>query len=89
MGAPVAPRPAGAAEARFRVAPAPPPAPLVVAGPSGPTCRMPLWNNQERPTHLYCGAPVVRRADGVATSWCRACARRVFLPPRAAVAGAA
>lgn len=59
-------------------------APSALASDSGRlSCRMPLWKTGERPTHLYCGKPVLLRRDGTPTSWCRACAARVWLPPRA------
>ena len=68
---PPAPRPAAQPrfEAPMPVRMAPPPRPAL-RGKSG--CRMPLWSAQERPSHLYCDAPIARG------SYCEACARRVY-----------
>ncbi len=41
------------------------------------TCQRPLWADNARPTHQYCGAPVARAGDR-AFSYCAACCRRLF-----------
>jgi len=65
--------------------PLPPASPLAShhaaarAGLSG--CRWPLWGKRERPTHLYCGAPVSLRPDGAPRPYCAAHAALAFVQP--------
>jgi GcrA cell cycle regulator len=44
----------------------------------GAGCRFPLWGDDERPTHRYCGAAQAQRADGVPCAYCPAHAARCF-----------
>jgi GcrA cell cycle regulator len=53
----------------------PPPRPLVVHDRG---CRWPLWADNERPTHLYCGEAQALRADGVRLAYCPCHAARAF-----------
>lgn len=54
--------------------PAPPAKPTFIRGVTAATvyrtCRFGLWPNGQRPTHRYCDAPTVTRADGSRSSWC-------------------
>lgn len=56
------------------------PRPVAPAGGfSGPgCCRWPMWGNRERPSHVYCGAPVSHRRDGTPRPYCEAHAARAF-----------
>lgn len=61
----------------------PKPAPVAWAPPlvrvsTGRGCRWPMWGDADRPTHVYCDAPVIFRADGVPSSYCSECAARAF-----------
>ena len=41
-------------------------------------CRFPLWGDKERPTHRYCGAAAVARANGEPSPFCEAHFNRCF-----------
>jgi GcrA cell cycle regulator len=50
---------------------APPPPPVVTFKPFAfRSCCWPLWGNQERPTHRYCGAAVMMKRDGTPAPYC-------------------
>jgi GcrA cell cycle regulator len=38
---------------------------------SDKACQFPLWGDGDRPTHRYCGDPVIARDDGVASAYCK------------------
>lgn len=53
--------------------PPPPPAPVVTFKPfAARSCCWPLWGNNERPTHRYCGAAVMMKRDGMPGPYCAA-----------------
>ena len=67
---------AGSEDSPSSSAPLTPPTPPAVASSrSAAGCRWPLWNDQEQPTHVYCGASVSRKWPGV---YCDAHRARAF-----------
>lgn len=55
-----------------------PPRPRVFSPPGARACRWPMWGNDERATHEFCGARVRQRRDGTPCVYCAAHAAKAF-----------